>query len=256
MQYLIETENELREIFSTIDKPLEIYKNKKIDLKLVENDIKISHNRIKLIIEKILKLLPNKGKILDIGTSFGLLSVTLLKFGYSVNASDIKENINSYGKLLFQKKIPNKIWDLHFDENPYTNERFDLIVISEVLEHLYISYASAIKKIIGLLNDCGYLIITVPNFYSYRNFFRIIRGKNIIEEFPDIAQVKNGVVIDTRIHPREPLMYEIKQSCKKSGLKILYSKYFIPSGLSLIKKIFYHLLPSFLREHFIIICKK
>jgi SAM-dependent methyltransferase len=60
-------------------------------------------------------------------------------------------------------------------EHPDLNERFDLVLIGDILEHLS-NPGNLLQHTARLLNPSGKIIISVPNSYSYSVFDFIIRG--------------------------------------------------------------------------------
>lgn len=116
-------------------------------------------------LKKILQFLPRKFEnfeLLDYGCGDGALIEYINKkkinyFGFDIDTDLINENINNYNKkkYKFGTELPNK--------------KFDIIVLSAVIEHLP-NPTKVISELKNLLkNNNSYLIITTPNKY-----FRLI----------------------------------------------------------------------------------
>ena len=104
-----------------------------------------------------------KANILEIGCSTGYLLSVLKKDGY--------ENLLGIEPAPKCRDIAKKEYDLNVKtvdlENFNSSEKYDLIILSAVLEHL-VELKDSIEKIKNLLKDGGYLYIGVPdtsNFY-------------------------------------------------------------------------------------------
>lgn len=97
-------------------------------------------------------------RILDIGCSTGgLLSIFKLN-GYSnlLGFDPSPSAVRAAKKLYNIEATVNNIFDFN------TNEKFDLIILSAVLEHL-VDFSNSMQKIRALLKDQGLLFIEVPD---------------------------------------------------------------------------------------------
>jgi SAM-dependent methyltransferase len=123
---------------------------------LVSNDY-IDHftKMVKFLIPHIN---DKNAKILDIGCSTGALLSILKLHGYS-NLSGIDPSpscVRTVKELYNIEATANNI------SNFNSNEKFDLIILSAVLEH-FVDFSSSMKKIQSLLKDQGLLFIEVPD---------------------------------------------------------------------------------------------
>lgn len=98
--------------------------------------------------------------ILDMGCGSGANLKMLSKFG-KVSAIEPDEEIRKYA----EKENPNcKILQGFLpNNNPFKNEKFDLIVSLDVLEHIE-NDVSALTELKNMLNANGKIIISVPAF--------------------------------------------------------------------------------------------
>ncbi|MFX0186789.1 MAG: class I SAM-dependent methyltransferase [Candidatus Hodarchaeota archaeon] len=98
------------------------------------------------------------GKILDIGCAYGGFLYKLKKLGWEVKGIELSEEaveycINNY-KLNVEKVSI---------EEYQTDEKFDIIYLRNVLEHIE-SPKKALTKIVSFLKPEGLLIISLPDF--------------------------------------------------------------------------------------------
>lgn len=113
-------------------------------------------------IEKYLD--PKIKKILDIGCGAGTLCLYLADKGYKITGIDISEKaIGECKKSAEVLGLKNKTEFLSGDfQTKAIPQKFDLIIFTEVIEHLE-NDTLALKKIHGLLNPNGILILSTPS---------------------------------------------------------------------------------------------
>lgn len=110
--------------------------------------------------------IPNKNKrtsILDIGCGKALLDIELVKKGHSITAIDVSKNAIEFAMHEAKRqKVHQKIkfYNKQFEDFKLKN-KFDIIICSEVLEHIK-DDNKFIKKIYKHLKRNGYLILSVP----------------------------------------------------------------------------------------------
>jgi 2-polyprenyl-3-methyl-5-hydroxy-6-metoxy-1,4-benzoquinol methylase len=128
---------------------------------------KIISNRnytYKFLIEALSKFDYKEKKILDIGCGSGAIDFYLTKNGASVLGIDISKKaietcITSSNVLGLQQNLSFKVID--FPKNTI-NQKFDIIICSEVLEHLA-DDKLAIRQISKMLKSNGVFIVSVPS---------------------------------------------------------------------------------------------
>ena len=111
-------------------------------------------------------------KVLDIGCRNGVLTAHFVKgndvTGIDIDASALSEAKDTLG-------IKTKLMNLQDDWSELADQKFDVIVAGEVLEHLYFP-SLIIKKIYDHLNDGGLFIGSVPNAFNLKNRIRLLFG--------------------------------------------------------------------------------
>ena len=110
-------------------------------------------------------------RALDIGCGLGVMLEKLSQISEKVVGLDIVNNTETTKLILF---------DLNLGKLPFKDESFDLIVCTEVLEHLCYPH-QVLKEISRILTADGYFVVSLPNSYNIIDLFKIIRGKPIPE---------------------------------------------------------------------------
>lgn len=130
--------------------------------------------RKKLILKTIEQLFPeNSGyTCLDVGCGTGDYSFELSKRNFCVKGFDFSQYAVDKAK---QKAENLGIPDVHFQRDDIfqfeTHEKFDLVLISEVLEHIN-EDMPILKKYSNYVKDSGYIIVSVPfdqQLWSYED---------------------------------------------------------------------------------------
>jgi len=112
--------------------------------------------RKKIIEEIIKKNFKRKLNILDFGSGSGVNIEMLSKFGF-VNIYEPHSETKKYLKIKYKNKNKFKIL------NKIKKQKFDLIILADVLEHLK-NDKIALKKLSMNLKKKGYILITVPAY--------------------------------------------------------------------------------------------
>jgi len=107
-------------------------------------------------------------KVLDVGCGNGALSFAVASLGCEVLGIDVDELSVKHARSA--NRFPNARFEAISDENFDLKERYDLIICSEVLEHLH-RPAPLLRTMVRHMKDDGLLLITVPNGYGPREIF-------------------------------------------------------------------------------------
>lgn len=68
--------------------------------------------------------------------------------------------------------------DIQTQPLPFDSDRFDLVIFTEILEHLYLDPTYPLSKIYRVLKKGGYLIVTTPNVLRFQNIINLLLGNN------------------------------------------------------------------------------
>ncbi len=142
----------------------------------------------------VLKLVEGK-KILDVGCGSGRISKSLIEKGYDVTAIDTDCKAV---EITEKKGIISFVADI---SEYQTNQKFDCIILGDILEHIE-DDKSAMRKIRNMLTPNGCIIVNVP---AYQALFS-----------------KHDVSLG---HKRRYSNKELKTKLKESGFTIEYFRH-------------------------------
>ena len=94
---------------------------------------------------------------------------------------------------------------------PYEDGRFDIVIFTEVLEHLSRDPSQTMSEINRITKTGGYLLLSTPNCASVRSVLRILRGGN-----PNIYPVYQRRPSTDR-HNHEYVPWEVRELLALSG---------------------------------------
>jgi 2-polyprenyl-3-methyl-5-hydroxy-6-metoxy-1,4-benzoquinol methylase len=113
----------------------------------------------------------NSVNILDIGCGKGNISLALASLGYTIHGIDLDSNEISYAS--YGNTFPNASFEVGDAENINVQNRWDIIICSEILEHLSFP-ESLTRKLPEVVKRGGIIIVTIPNgFGPYELFYEI-----------------------------------------------------------------------------------
>ena len=136
----------------------------------------IHESRYKTILEEIERIARSFGNlrmtVLDVGCFPYHMGAALEKLGYRV------QGIASEHEPIANKKV--SIINIETDRFPYKSNTFDLVLCSEVLEHLPHSPMPALKEMFRVAKPGGRVLITTPNITRSINLGKMLLGKSPI----------------------------------------------------------------------------
>lgn len=183
--------------------------------------------------------LPVSSNVLEI--SGGQISL-LLKEMFNLNCSLIDVN-DKYKTGIIENGIDFCVCDLLHDDLPVEN-KYDLIVMCEVIEHLTVPPDWTFKKLKKYLKPGGWLLLTTPNFYRFRNLVRMVLG---IEIFCPFFQPEKGQGIGHFIeYSKENLEWSLKKAGFES-IKIEHKQFDLSGATTLAKLARIIISPLFIR---------
>ncbi len=143
----------------------------------------IKTHRMSYILDQINNRNIKNLKILDVGCGGGIICEPLARLGAKVTGIDFAPN-NIIAAKIHSKKNKLKINYINKDiEKSKLDEKFDIILMFEVLEHLD-NWKKTIKNIKKNLNKNGLIIISTINRNLLSKLFAINIAENILHWIP------------------------------------------------------------------------
>jgi 2-polyprenyl-3-methyl-5-hydroxy-6-metoxy-1,4-benzoquinol methylase len=143
---------------------------------LREYELSMRHPRTRF--REMLAIIPEApGKLaLDYGCGWGHYAIELQKKGYSVDAIDLDPNEIAICNHVWGKQ--EKIRYLNKTITEYEDKKFDLIVSSQVIEHVH-NVGNYLSEINRTLKDDGTLVIGLPNIINPRFIIPLFYKRHI-----------------------------------------------------------------------------
>jgi 2-polyprenyl-3-methyl-5-hydroxy-6-metoxy-1,4-benzoquinol methylase len=179
--------------------------DKELQNSIIKKDFKISELRknsffdVERRSDFVRKLVRKNQKILEIGSGDGFFLENMFDHGYNITGTEISKQRRQRSKKITKAKV----LDLDFSEEIKNFDKFDVIVLFHVLEHIH-EPKLFLKKISKILNFKGKIVVEVPNF----NDFQIYTNKSY----------KNWQLQRAHIHYFTSKI--LKKIFKESGLKV------------------------------------
>ncbi|MEK7659266.1 MAG: class I SAM-dependent methyltransferase [Patescibacteria group bacterium] len=198
----------------------------------------MSHTRLK----RILELIPRdrKLRVLEVGCANGRLGQEIKRLGHFVAGVEI-----SFEAAQNARQVLDEVYIFDVEQDwpvELLNQKFDLVVLSEILEHTF-DPVYVLKKSAAVLKPVGEIIITTPNFMTWTNRVRFLFG---FFKYEEQGMFDFG-------HIRWFTYNYLKEVLYESGFTITAEKHIIfPGKLTWILKFF----PSLFTFQFVIKAKK
>lgn len=120
--------------------------------------------------QQIAKRVPNSTRVLDVGCGIGILGRYLDGKQCVVTGWDLKlENTSDY------KQYYTSMSERNVEKEGLGNEKYDAVIFSDVLEHLY-DAGKVLCQSRSLLNAGGKVLVSLPNVVYFENRLRVLRG--------------------------------------------------------------------------------
>lgn len=184
-----------------------------------------------LWIEEILEK-EKKKKILEVGPGFGLMSLVFLEkykeiqidwaiYGESSNSLEAMPG-KGYAKGLkkikkqYEQQIKERWGQIELDNLTLEQQKYELIIMTEVFEHFVLNPVSTLRKLVDALREDGYLILTTPNWGHVHiyNSWKDMPEKEAISEEEYFSLAKCG-------HTYQYTKDELEEIIRRANLKVV-----------------------------------
>jgi 2-polyprenyl-3-methyl-5-hydroxy-6-metoxy-1,4-benzoquinol methylase len=140
--------------------------------------------------EDVFKLLPKSKKSLDVGCAYGILAMMLKERGDDVTASDMTDKYTSL-KMLKDAGIKFEINNIEKED---LKGKFDLITLTETVEHFNSNPLKPLTRLYNALSDGGRLFVSTVMKERHGETTSMNVGKkglwNDLKSWKDIPEYK------------------------------------------------------------------
>lgn len=126
---------------------------------------------------KISALVPSiqsSDRVLDIGSGYGSVSAHFLKYGCHVSAIEVNDDAIEH-----LKKIGITPINLDISQGIHLEKKFDIILLLDILEHLF-DPVSVLSSCQELIENDGYVLVTIPLYFDLLDRVKILFTGSII----------------------------------------------------------------------------
>jgi 2-polyprenyl-3-methyl-5-hydroxy-6-metoxy-1,4-benzoquinol methylase len=127
-----------------------------------------------------LALASRGGRALDVGCSPGHLSMGLVKAGFEVQGIDLNPAWQAKYAPGWAQRLHITHTDIEKNPMPFPSASFDLVIFTEVLEHIAITDPGVVLgEIRRVLRPGGRMVLSTPNVTNLSNVVALIQGENV-----------------------------------------------------------------------------
>lgn len=141
-----------------------------------ENEIGYSKYHFKRFNELLSFIPTSKSKILDIGTT--PFTLYLAKHSphevYTIDYSD------GFRNRCYKEDVVFKQFDISKEGLPFVEDYFDVILFTEIFEHILADPVKTLAKLYKMLRENGLLIMSTPNLGSLLSRMKLLLNKPIL----------------------------------------------------------------------------
>lgn len=213
-------------IIDLLEKNISRIKNKKdheLSIDALEGHRKRYEDELKIICNNL-----KNGKILDVGASPYHITFCLKALGYDIQGLDI--NPQTLGEFQKMNGLIIKKCNIEKEKLPFEKELFDLVIFTEIFEHLGVDPLGVLKEIRRILKLKGLLILSTPNLYTLHKIIMFNLGKSFNNALDEFKKIESTGYMG---HIREYSNREIKMILEDCGYKVRktyfkkYNNYFL-----------------------------
>lgn len=164
---------------------------------------------------KLIKKYYKGGKVLDIGASPYHMMYCLKKLNVDVLGVDLNPELLK--QFINQHKLVVKKCNIETTRLPFTRNSFDLVIFSEVFEHLRTNPTFVLKEINRVLKPRGVLFLTTPNLYAIHKILMFNLGRGFNDAYDEFNKLD---LYGYMGHIREYSTAEMKKFLEKADFSI------------------------------------
>lgn len=223
-------------------------------IEITDYDIKYWHYEYEVVAQHLMPLLrswgvePKGAMMLDVGGGDGGGVSAMYDAGMICKGFDIEtRRVQLANQLRDDRKFEMTFGDIYKDPAPYANEKFDLVVLHDVFEHLD-RKAEMLMRLKAYLKPNGKLMITFPPYYSaFGAHQQLLRSKLGRLPFFHLIPFSLSAILPKLPNEHGPFVEEIQKLGRlKMGVR-KFESLARDAGLRIDHKKFYIISPNHIR---------
>lgn len=135
--------------------------------------------------------------VLDIGCSQGIAELILAREGKKAVGIDIEESVIAYANEALQNQSDSVKRNVkYFVSSVFdyeSNQKFDTVILTEVMEH-FTSSSSLLQKVKSFLAEEGTIVITVPfginDYFDHKKTYYMLNLLEEVEPYFEVKEIK------------------------------------------------------------------
>lgn len=137
--------------------------------------------RFTAMLHTLLQLNAPGKRVLEIGVNPGQFTEMLVQAGFSVTGSDLfpEHRADVWQRL----SVEVQRWNIDHEAPPYAPGSFDIVIFSEVIEHLANPPLEALETFMQLLVPGGFLVVSTPNQFYFKSRLRTLFDVILMQPF-------------------------------------------------------------------------
>jgi 2-polyprenyl-3-methyl-5-hydroxy-6-metoxy-1,4-benzoquinol methylase len=183
----------------------------------------IHHDRYRFILEQVAGLaLPPGAEVLDVGCYPPHLFSALVALGFRVSGISSRHE-----KVDLENVVSINI---EAEQLPYADQSFDLVVFTEIIEHMTLDPRRYLGEIRRVLRPGGRLLITTPNSVNLKNRAKLLVGRSVyfsLEQLYDTHPDDDSIYFR---HNREFTLGELRAVVRAAGFEVPTAAHFNAYG--------------------------
>jgi SAM-dependent methyltransferase len=158
-------------------------------------------------------------RVLDVGAQFGSLAVYAVKLGCHAAAVDYGPAARTFQKVPADHGVDYQECDVGADPLPFSENQFDFVTYTDVIEHHPFSPKRVLREIHRVLVPGGRVIVVTPNHASLYNRLKMFFGGSVNDDFDYFFDM----CVEERIyegHHREYTRAELTAALRRTQFQV------------------------------------